>query len=187
MALTLAPFEDLKKLLDLEKATLGDYPALEVLQGWVRGNFEDYLYRTLEEASGVEKPELGVEASPMVPLKRLPVTNVASVTVDGTTEDPEAYNVTPYGLLLSRGVSLTNTVEIEYTGGYTDSTLPSPLARAAVLQVVHEYQIRDHVGAQSVQTEGGTVDRPAIGLLAEVRRLLDPYVHPVYCAANILI
>lgn len=187
MALTLAPFDKVQALLDLSGGTVSEYPALEVLQDWVQGSFEAYLDRTLEESSGVEVPQFGVEPTSMIPLSRLPVSSINSISLDGEAQDPDAYNIAAFGVQLNTAVSRGSTVEVDYTGGYTDASLPSDLQRAGTIQVVHEFQIRDHIGAQSVQTEGGTVDRPAIGLLDEVTRILDPYVHPIKTAANVMI
>ena len=75
-------------------------------------------------------------------------------------------------------VSLTNAkVVIVYTGGIT--IVPDAMARAALLQTAYEFQSKDQIGAESVTTDGGSVSRPALGLLKEVKRNLEKYKHPL--------
>jgi hypothetical protein len=51
--------------------------------------------------------------------------------------------------------------------------------RAALLQVAHEFQRKERIGSDSISTEGGTVTYPQLGLLAEVKKRLNQYIHPL--------
>ena len=69
-------------------------------------------------------------------------------------------------------------VSVVYTGGYANDEVPEGLNRASLLQTVYEFQGRDHLGAESVSSDGGVVQRPELGLLKIVKGLLDNYKHP---------
>jgi len=66
---------------------------------------------------------------------------------------------------------------VVYTGGITEAT--NSMNRAALLQTAYEFQAKDHIGASSVSAEGGSVQRPELGLLKEVKRILSKDKHPL--------
>jgi len=176
VALTLVPFGDIQALLELNGSSLGEYPALEWIVDNVQAALEAFLGRELEQKERTEEVLLPASGTAQVPLAALPVRSVASVTVDGETEDN--YQRTPYGIRLPAQRSAVP-VEVTYTGGFDDSTLPAAIQRAAVYQAAYEYQAHEFVGAQAIDTEGGTVNRPELGLLGHVRAQLHPYIHPL--------
>jgi len=180
MALTLVPFDQLAALLDLQGDSYDDYPALEFIADGVQAALENYTGRALESKERTETVRLTVDGTRQVPLKALPVTSLGVVTVDGETEDDA--EITGYGIRLPAAVAGA-TVEVTYTGGFTDATIPADIPRAAVYQAAYEWQSRDHVGAQSVNTDGGSVSRPALGLLSHVRAQLDAHRHPMRAVA----
>ena len=57
--------------------------------------------------------------------------------------------------------------------------MPPALSRAAMLQTAYEFQGIDHVAASSVQSEGGSIERPELGLLKEAKKLVVKLVHPL--------
>ena len=66
---------------------------------------------------------------------------------------------------------------ITYTGGLT--VVPAELTRAALLQTVYEYQNKDSVGLENISNQGGSVTKPEIGLLKEVKQILNNgFVNP---------
>jgi len=178
MAIELVSFENLKSILDLENDLVSDYPQLQVLHDSVVSSFESYTDRKFEEDKYVEKIFCSTGLR-MVNLKAIPIDSIVSVVrnVDGvsTTLDSSEYEITDYGVRLV-GYFVRGNVEVTYNGGIAE--VDEDLSRAAMLQVSFEYQNIDHIGASSVSTEGGSVQRPAIGLLAEVKRLLTSFKHP---------
>ena len=169
----LLQFDDIKNLLELSK-TEADYPSLTLLEASSLSAIENHLRRTLKADDLVETfPPALLD----LPLKALPVNNVVSVVRDSEslTEDDD-YLITPYGLAVFL-VSYTKPIVVTYNGGYT--TLPNDLYRALLMQTAYEWQNRDHIGAISVSNEGGAVQRPELGLLKEVLRILEPYKHPL--------
>ncbi len=181
MAIELVSFADLKKLLDLEDAAITDYPALDVLRTSVTAAFEAYTGRLLESTSRAETIYIGSFGTTMLKLKAVPITSVTSLVVtisetDETYTEHDDYEKAAYGLkLLAKVVNCS--IAITYTGGI--STVPSDLARAALLQTAYEFQSKDHIGSEKVTTEGGSISRPPLGLLKEVRRILDKNMHPL--------
>ncbi|MFH2095496.1 MAG: hypothetical protein ABIJ16_07320 [Bacteroidota bacterium] len=181
MAIELVTYASLKALLDLESALITDYPALNIIRPSVTSAIEEYLDRSLEPIERTETIYIGSFKTSMLRLPAIPITSIASVTVtigedSETYDEHDEYEITEYGLKLL--VSLSNAkVVVVYTGGVT--VVPDAIARAALLQTAYEFQSKDHIGADNVSTEGGSVSRPAIGLLKEVRRMLDKFKHPL--------
>lgn len=189
MALELVSFASLKDLLGLEDSLITDYPALNILRESITAAFESYLGRQLES---VERSETFYITGPtnIIPLKAIPVTAVSSLEIT-MLDETESYSTgdyyfAEYGLNLDAPIydgykSYTNLVDakivITYTGGI--SSVPSDITRAALLQTSYEFLGKDQIGATSVTTEGGTVDRPALNLLPVVKNLLNPYKHPL--------
>lgn len=170
----LTDFATLKQVLDLEK-TEADYPQLTFVMNSVDAAIQSYLLRELEAAEYVEKKYLA-EDQRMTALKALPVESVESViNSDDETIDPSLYKIMPYGLLFKTRID--GYLTVTYTGG--EDEIHRDIKRAAELQAAYEYQNIDHIGAESVSNEGGSVQRPALGLLKEVKRMLNSHVHPM--------
>lgn len=169
--LTLVKFESLKSLLDLTKASIDDYPALKEIQKSVYYAFESYLGRYLERDTYTHQ---AVASGKLLPLMALPVVSVSSCVLSSGIDLTSDVIIRPDGLELPYRVS--SSVETTYIGGFEE--VPGELTRAATLQILHEYQRKEHIGATSVSNEGGSIQWPELGLLKEVKRILDPYVHP---------
>jgi hypothetical protein len=167
------PFIHVKEWLDLDKDSYEDYPALKRIAETIKPSFENYLGLFLEYDSYTEK--LWTDGSGDVVLRGLPVKKVKSVEVNGKPETD--YTISQSGIKLKYD-SPGNAIVIKYSGGFDD--IPADIQRAALLQLVHEYQRHDQVGATAVQNDGGSVSYPQLGLLAEVKRLLQPYKNYAY-------
>ena len=181
MAIELVPYASLKSLLNLTDPLITDYPALSLLRLSVTSAIEEYLSRLLESKERTETIYFGSQKQSMVSLPALPVTSISSVTVtiigeSETYDENEEYEITEYGIQLAVSLSKAKMV-IVYTGGI--SVVPDAMARAALMQVAYEFQGKDQIGASSVSTEGGSVQRPELGLLKEVKRMLNRYKHPL--------
>jgi len=181
MAIELVSYASLKALLTLEDALITDYPALNLIRTSVTSAIEEYLDRSLEEIERTETVYIGGFATKMIRLPGIPVASVSSVTVtiageSETYDENEEFEITEYGIRLL--VALSNAkVVIVYTGGI--SVVPGVIERAALLQTAYEFQSKDQIGAESVTTSGGSVSRPALGLLKEVKRMLNNEKHPL--------
>jgi hypothetical protein len=168
--LTLVKFESLKALLDLSKDSIDDYPSLKLLVSSVYAAIESYLGRTLEQGEYTET--VFVEGR-MIPLKAIPVISFSSVFTEDDEELAEKSKIrNDHVVMESRYVG---NVAVTYTGGYEEA--PDQITRAALLQISHEWQRRDNIGATLATTEGGSTNWPELSLLKEVRRMLDPFVH----------
>jgi hypothetical protein len=190
MAHELVTFEDLKKELDLDNKTIQEYPVLEVLKPSVEAAIENFLKRELEYKQRTEALVLGMEASKMIPLKALPVASVSAVSLTdayGNTQDlthQADYRITPWGIRLFSAHKDMD-VSVTYMGGYsTPATgsipgIPAGINRAALLQTVYEYEKSPNLGAKMVNTEGGSITYPELGLLKHVKELLNEHIHPL--------
>lgn len=171
--LTLVKFEDLAAMLDLTKDSIDEYPSLRVLVSSVYAAIESYLARTLEIDTYTETIDI---RNRLVPVKAFPISNITSVLIEGdTTNHAESCTKKYAHIMLPKEVEAY--VTITYSGGYEEA--PEPIKRAALLQVLHEWQRKDQIGAENVTNDGGSVIWPELGLLKEVKRLLDPFVHPM--------
>jgi len=173
----LVEFADIKALLSLDGDCFADYPALETIADSVSAAIEVYLGRALELMERTEQFSVP-DPTRLIPLDGLPVASVSSVTLttnEGSSSTTTEYAIANFGIqllsLFSGGV-----VTVVYTGGL--STVPEWLKRAALMQTAYEFQNKDHIGADYVSIEGGSVGRPALSLLSEVQRMLNPYRHP---------
>jgi len=180
MSIELVSYADLKALLNLSESLITDYPALNLLRESVTAAIEGYLGRELESKSRsviIYAPNV---ATQMIHLKAVPVASVSAltVTIGGNAEEYNAndYEIKNYGVRLYGKVSNAK-IAITYTGGI--STVPDAINRAALMQTAYEFQSKEHIGAESVSTEGGFVSRPALGLLNEVKRMLNSERHPL--------
>jgi hypothetical protein len=183
MTLSLVSFDDVKDLLDLGGANVAAYPALTVINNRVFYAFQTYLGRKLESAERAEIKYITGKLS-MLHLDALPVASVSSVTAvddygnsETLTED-EDFAISEYGIkLLSQWQNVKITVV--YTGGYSNDTVPDEIKQAAFIQAAYEFQAKEHIGAETVSTDGGTITRPGLQLLIETKRMLNPYKHPL--------
>jgi hypothetical protein len=143
--------------------------------------FESYLGRTLS-AGTYTKDYWGEGIT--VPLEATPVSSVTSVMYDGDTLASDEYDVIPTTGIRLNSVRLTGAkkITVVYAGGYSVSggviAVPNDIKLAALYQIVHEYKQKDKPGAQSVETNAGTISIPALSLLKYVRGTLDNYRHP---------
>jgi len=173
----LIEFADLKSLLGLDCTSIDEYPALALLRNSVSAAIESHLGRALEYGNRTEQVELW-EHDSMVPLRALPVESVDTVTVTlfggSTASTVTGWMPTNYGIALLSPAQCV--VSVTYNGGLTE--VPDWLRRAALMQTAYEFQNKDHIGADFVTIEGGSVKRSELSLLKEVRRLLDAHRHP---------
>jgi hypothetical protein len=171
----LTTFEDLKALLKLQLDSLSDYPALSVIAESVTAAIQVYLCRDLELDSYTERFDMDGER--FIGLRAIPIKKIKSVTVDGVP-------FIGYRQRLDRlefHSPVNGLLEVKYQGGLDD--IPEDIKRAALLQIAHEHQRHDHIGANSVSTDGGSVRNPELGLLKEVRRMLEKHIN--YAAKGI--
>lgn len=176
----LSDFADLKKLLDLQQSAESNYPALTVIMDSVDVAIADYLGRYLEQDSYTETLRIGNTWTHNIALQGLPIASVTSVTLTqyGAVETlavNDDFEIDDCGLYLLTALKHAS-ITVVYMGGPED--VPTSWRRAGLMQAAYEWQNRDHIGADSVSTDGGFVSRPALQLLGEVRRLLDPDRHP---------
>jgi len=172
----LVTFDDLASLLELEKLDIEEYPALNVIRDSVVAAIESYIGRELELGQRSETLYAGTYPERMIGLKGLPVQSIGAVACDSGL--PVTATIQSYGVRLDTGIRNCRVVVI-YTGGFAADAIPSGIRRAALIQTAYEFQAKDHIGAETVSTEGGAVTRPALQLLPEVRRMLDPFKHPL--------
>ena len=171
---------DLKPFLDLEGASISDVQGLSVIADSAHDAIESYIGRKLV-SSKAERTDTGNELlkTKFLFLEYFPIASITSVTIDGTLLGSDDYIIRPFGIELKSGSIQNLDWTIIYQGGF-DGTVNADLVRAELIQVAYEYQSKDHVGAESVSTEGGSIRRPEIGLLKEVKRILDAgYSSPV--------
>jgi hypothetical protein len=180
MTIELVSYADLKALLDLEGDEITSYPSLALIRESVTAAIEIFTGRNLESKERSRTIFVGNIPTNQIILKAVPVSSVDSVTVtitdDVETYSSDDYETTVYGIKLYTSIK-NAIIQITYTGGI--STVPDAISRAALLQTAYEFQSKDQIGATSVSTEGGTVSRPEMGLLKEVKRLLQSEMHPM--------
>lgn len=169
--LDLVDFEELRAVLRLQKEDLEDYPDLAAIISSVYAAIESHTGRTLEY-SATHAETVWIDGR-LVPLKALPVSALTAAVIDGL-EMRSLASIRQDGIEFL--APLRGQVAVTYAGGYLFA--PDALKRAATLQVLHEYQRKDKIGAESVSNEGGFTRWPQMGLLDEVKRLLAPFVHP---------
>lgn len=172
-------YSDLKSLLGLEEELITAYPALVTIGNSVTSAIEDHIGRDITSAERTESAFYG-SSTRMISLRGLPITTVSTVTVteDGTATvlTTDEYVVTGYGIKLLSPVE-DSFVSVTYTGGF--SSIPASIARAALLQTAYEFQSKEQIGASQVNTDGGSVSRPELGLLSEVKKRLKAHIHPL--------
>lgn len=170
------PFSRLKYRLNLTDGdSYEDYPDLNELVISVKASIEDYLGRILDIGDYTYTRLPSTTPTKMIYLDALPVNTVASVTVDGAALTSSEYVVTDYGIRLNSEIA-NQKIVVTYNGGL--SAVPETLIRAGLIQSAYEYQSKTQVGAETINTDGGTVTRPALQLLPEVKRSLSKLRHP---------
>lgn len=180
--ITLVQFEDVSNYLGLARSE-SSHPQLAIIAPSVTTAIENYIGRKLESEERTEVIHIGSSETRFIDLKALPVTEVVSVVVTELGEDETLVENEDF-IVSNGGIELLYTrlkrckVTVVYTGGYVEDDVPEDFHRAALLQTIHEYQTKDHVGADSVSSEGGSIQRPGVVLLPEVKRLLDEHKHP---------
>lgn len=174
MATLLLDYDAIKGVLHLEQEDYADYPALETQATIVQARVEDYLQRALPYGEYTERYRIR-RATQNVPLRAIPIYSVTTIALDDVPYTGD-YDLDTFGLRLwdkeSYGV-----FSVTYKGGFGSpgDAVPDWVTRALLLQTAYEYQNSDHIGADYVTTEGGTVGRPALGLLKEVQQTLNPH------------
>lgn len=180
MALDLVDFDEVKHLLGLTKAE-DQYPALEILEKQVAASVEGFLGRELTQKERTEEITLP-RPTRMVGLKGLPVVTVSSVSLlcfgDTTTYTSAEYMAVSYGLQLLAAAG-PGVLSVTYTGGMKNNAIPDIIKQAATLQLAYEFQNKDHIGAESISTEGGTKQIPELRLLGKVKDMLRRERHPL--------
>ena len=181
--ITLVTFAELKTFLDLSDALESDYPDLILIRDSVTSSIESYCRRLFEPVERV-RDKFYRYSTLRVDLKAYPISAVASVTVD-TGSGASVQTVDTDFIILDDAIELVEPLVaakavITYTGGL--SVVPYELTRAALLQTVYEYQNKDSVGLENISNQGGSITKPEIGLLKEVKQILDngfinPRVH----------
>ena len=172
MAIELVSFDTLKPLLDLND-TEKDYPDLTLIQESVVTSLEDHTHRTFSEDNYEEELFTGGMPTKMIPLLAIPISSITEVTIDGEVTDD--YEIRNYGIEMGRTIT-NQTVKVTYAGGIID--VPAGLERAARLQTMYEYQHKTSIGLEIVSTPGGTITKPEVGMLKEVKKLLQKHMHP---------
>lgn len=174
--MSLWDFDSIKGILGLNNV-IGSYPGFETIADGAEARIETYLQRHLPLDDYTDRGRLYSRSEPYIPLRGLPIVSVESLTIDGESVDSDSYEIDEYGLVLyakSPGLYVCT-----YSGGLEEA--PAWLARALNLQIAYEWQAHDHIGASSVSTSGGTVSRPELQLLSDVRAILAPHRHAKHC------
>lgn len=181
MAFELVPFSDIKALLGLDKDAISDYPALNIINLRLLSSFQEETGRIFEEDQYEEIIFTNNTPTVMVPLKALPISSVTSVEITSniagdTSLGSSDYEITEYGLKLLTKIS-NSKITVVYDGGLEEAT--SQISAAALYQLAYEFQSKEQIGATSFSSEGGTVNRPDLGLLKETKRMLNSSIHPL--------
>jgi len=172
-------FDDLKAILNLAESSESEYPALEYLMDATESAVKIYCSCEFEYQATYSETIQVTGSRRIIDLTLLPISSVSSVTVDGEAISSSDYRInSSWGIKLSSQVTDADVV-VTYSGGHQRQSIPKALRKALNMQVAYEFQSIDQIGATSVRTEGGTVERPALQLLPEVRRLLQPFRHPM--------
>jgi len=177
----LVSYEELKTLLGLDGDTIADYPELELLRTSVLAAIESHIGRKLTQEERIETIYIGSNPTSIISLPAIPIISVSSVVAsffgtDQTMTENSDYIVDSFGIRLLYKIR-TAKITITYTGGLTATT--GNLKRAALMQTAYEYQGKEQIGASYTSNEGGSVTRPELSLLKEVKRVLSPEIHPL--------
>lgn len=186
--------------LDEAKALLGGFEDDDTAQDDVLLLLQTMIYSRLEVETGRKFEDLGETVvtfkrpdSVYLPLPALPVFEAAVTLIeytDGAATETELvenkdFYVTTHGVTLDHVVSNAD-YEVTYTGGFEADTadvliLPQDavgLKRAALLQLIHEYNTRQKPGVETIETALGSITSGGLVLLKEVVSLCKFYRHP---------
>jgi hypothetical protein len=178
MNVALIDYDDLKAVLSLDENSEAAYPQLEYLMTVTESAIESFCSRSFSYSTNITDTIQVGSPTRIITLDRPPIVSLSSVTVDGESVSSDSYRLFgDWGLKWSYAINDVDVV-VTYVGGYKKTTAPADLKKALVIQVAYEYQNIDNIGASSVRTEGGTIERPPLQLLPEVQRLLGKYRHP---------
>ena len=143
----------------------------------VSAAFENFTGRYLGVAADFSIDVYTKNSTKFLDLDKLPINTITAFTVDEVNQTVKTnYRIADYGLDMVGDLKGTD-VHLEFNAGFDADNIPADLLRAGTLQVAYEFQSKDHIGAETVSNEGGTVTRPALKLLNEVTRILDKYIH----------
>lgn len=167
---------------------------IELLMELIYSRIEDEIGRVLEKDEVTETFRRCT--TPYLPLKRLPIDTAADVTVieryyssgvavNTTLTENDDYYVLAHGIELA-GFTAGYDYVVTYTGGYAPDTndvliLPQEaqgLRRAALYQLMHEWNTHKKPGDENIQTAIGNVTTVGLKLLDDVKRSLRYYRHP---------
>lgn len=174
MAIELVTFADLKAFLDLSDATENDYPDLALIKTSVVSAIENYCRRIFEHDE-YTKTHFYLAPIKFIEVAAYPITSVVSLNLDSGDGDVLQTENTDF-VVLNDGIEFSEPIQatkvtLVYNGGL--QTVPGDLSRAALLQTVYEFQNKNSVGLENVNTQGGSVTKPELGLLKEVKKILD--------------
>jgi hypothetical protein len=186
--MSILTFDSIKIIMGLEHHTIADYPKIGLLMPLVEASILGYIQAEVDKKERIE--EIILNNSSLIMLKALPIISVSSLILSsrGTESPTNAYKITSYGIKLFgwRDVGHNSfplayrmpvlSATVTYIGGYT--FIPAEITKAALTQFIYEYKRMPDIGANVVSGEGGSVSYPELGLLAEVKRLLEKYIHP---------
>jgi hypothetical protein len=174
--MSLWDFDSIKGVLGLTKS-VESYAGFETLADSAEARIEAYLQRHLPLTTYTDRGRLYRRTAPYIPLRGLPIASVSTLTIDGVPVSADEYEIDEYGLFLY--AERTGLWVCTYSGGLEEA--PAWLSRALTMQIAYEWQGHDHIGASNVSTSGGSVSRPALELLPDVRAVLAPYRHARHC------
>lgn len=160
-------FDDIKYLLDLNKSE-ASYPALTQIIESVESAIKNYCMREFEFDSYTESNVFGFGE---IFVRAYPIKKIKKIVIDD--HEVTSFRFSNGTVKITDYKYQSGYATISYNGGFDD--IPSDIKRACILQICHEYQRRDAIGATSVTSDGGSISYPSLGLLSEVKRLLNPY------------
>lgn len=173
-ALEFVPYDQLQGILKLEKSDIDEYPDLAAIVNRVKAAFENYLGYKID-LDDYTDTFFQQSSTKFIWLQSLPINSITELLVDDVAWTD--YKITNYGLRLPTTIS-NAAVSVTYNAGYDSDTYPDQIMEAAVIQTCYEYGNVDNIGTTVTTNEGGSVSRPELGLLKEVRRMLDKFISP---------
>lgn len=183
--------DELKRLLNITVTTWDTL--LAELSEQVAGQIETILKRKLEDSgSAVTEYASPTGRQQIITVKRYPIVSITSIHEDYLREYGSAtvVSTSDYFTDPERGLIYrknrpwyggSRVVKVIYRGGYTAASgvlqgIPEEWKRAAKMQVAHEWQRRESIGATSqTYAGGGSTSLPETGLLKGVLEILEPW------------
>lgn len=161
----------------LRESSISHYPRLEYIISSVYSAIEIYTQRILE--FGNYSYSSKNHQSRMVKLDAIPITSVEVIDnyTSITLEEETDYEITDYGIRL---LNKTSNLTVNYSGGFTNLTVPDNFKRAAYYQIQSEYMKRDSLDGSYLNNYGGSIRRPPIELLGITKSTLDSVRHPLF-------